>query len=104
MFVIVMMWFWGRQRRIVMAELCALLSRSRQQLRTDLDRPPPTFGGVYFFASFYQYVDIGKSFLVGSMAVVMQGIGHKQSPAAAERSTWKDLWRVLIIEQHTWEK
>ena len=68
-----------------MAELCALLSRSRQQLRTDLDRPPPTFGGVYFFASFYQYVDIGKSFLVGSMAVVMKGIGHKQSPAAAER-------------------
>ena len=35
--------------------------------------------------SFYQYVDIGKSFLVGSMAVVMKGIGHKQSPAAAER-------------------
>ena len=35
------------------AELCALLSRSRQQLRTDLDRPPLTFGGVYFFASLY---------------------------------------------------
>ena len=58
-----------------MADLCALLSRSRQQLRTDLDRPPPTFGGFFFFASFYQYVDIGKSFMGGSMAVVMQGIG-----------------------------